>query len=583
LFVLPAGLRLERMFFKKEENVEKKSNRAFVFAVFAALVVILGFVIGYLISHERQAGSVAGRTIGERALLSSAENIARARENLPALIAAVKSDENSATAKVELGRAYLILGEKKMASNEFKAAVAIDPGNGEALLGLGDAYEQMGNYEDAMDAYKRLIGIEPDNLEAFYSLGNVYQKAEKLEEGLSEIGRIKDERRAALDDTPEETSQSEVPHQGQYLDASIAFYAGLGMHEVALKEIGENAPDPELPKIRERVPEPASVLAGDLEKRSRAGDLPGMADGDERDGRPASTSSSESDRDTLKEIFKKIKDEKSASVATHTYTGFMHEKDGNYQAAINDYLEALKLDSGFFEALEGLARCYVATGQNDEALDVYGKVISMDPYNYEAYVSIAGIHQQKGRREQAAVAFKKALDINPSDGKIWFMRGVVNVEIAEYEEAISSFKSSLEKGGVEKGNYVILLEAILSALKSRASESSAGQNLAFNFIMLGNLFDSIEKYDRAAESYGAACELEENNAVAFFSLAVAHYRNNDPEAALKAYEKLKHIDSNMAIVLKSFLGISDPPAEENIPPSDDGNGNADDNFESEYL
>jgi hypothetical protein len=31
------------------------------------------------------------------------------------------------------------------------------------------------------------------------------------------------------------------------------------------------------------------------------------------------------------------------------------------------------------------------------------------------------------------------------------------------------------------------------------------------------------------------------------------------------------------------LGISDPPAEENSPPSDDGNGNADDNFESEYL
>jgi Tfp pilus assembly protein PilF len=109
----------------------------------------------------------------------------------------VKDDifyENSESAIINLGLAYLGKGDYPKALEEFRSVVVSNPRNPVARLSLGRTYFAMDRTAQAIDEYKRALEIYKDYGDANYYLGLAQMKLQNLEAARAsfrEVIRIK--------------------------------------------------------------------------------------------------------------------------------------------------------------------------------------------------------------------------------------------------------------------------------------------------------------------------------------------------------------------------------------------------------
>lgn len=85
-----------------------------------------------------------------------------------------------------------------------------------------------------------------------------------------------------------------------------------------------------------------------------------------------------------------------------------HIADGDVDAAIAKYKEALAADAGFADAWEGLSMALADKEQWNEALDAAKKVVELTPKEQLAYTNVSRIYQRAGNIEEAEAWAAKA-------------------------------------------------------------------------------------------------------------------------------------------------------------------------------
>ena len=70
--------------------------------------------------------------------------------------------------------------------------------------------------------------------------------------------------------------------------------------------------------------------------------------------------------------------------------------DGDLEGAIEAYREALKLDPGFADALEGLSMALADRGRWEEAIAAAHRVVELTPDEQLAYTNLSRIYQRSG-------------------------------------------------------------------------------------------------------------------------------------------------------------------------------------------
>jgi len=95
---------------------------------------------------------------------------------LQAGLAAVASNPTSSTAHIDLGGAYLEIGEYDQAEKEFLAAQKYAPGSPVPLYDLGHVYRLTGRHEEAAKAFAEVVSKAPDALK-FKAPGKMFQDA----------------------------------------------------------------------------------------------------------------------------------------------------------------------------------------------------------------------------------------------------------------------------------------------------------------------------------------------------------------------------------------------------------------------
>jgi tetratricopeptide (TPR) repeat protein len=120
---------------------------------------------------------------------------------------------------------------------------------------------------------------------------------------------------------------------------------------------------------------------------------------------------------------------------------FSAKKD--YDKAIADFTEAIRLDPKFADAYARRAYAYQVKGQNDEAITDSTKALELDPKSFLAFYGrgIARMHRKDFGK--AVEDFTEAIRLEPNSSRSSYWRGSAYAAKGNYEQAIGDYTTTI--------------------------------------------------------------------------------------------------------------------------------------------
>ena len=123
--------------------------------------------------------------------------------------------------------------------------------------------------------------------------------------------------------------------------------------------------------------------------------------------------------------------------------GQMQEWKGDFNKAIADYTEAIRLDPKSAEAYVGRGYGNLRKGDVDKAVDDLTEAIRVDPKRGEAYVVRASIYHMTQCYEKAVADLTEAIRIDPKSDQTYQNRAAAYAEEGKFDQAIADCDAAL--------------------------------------------------------------------------------------------------------------------------------------------
>jgi len=204
----------------------------------------------------------------------------------------------------------------------------------------------------------------------------------------------------------------------------------------------------------------------------------------------------------------------------------------DFDRAIGDFTQAIKLDPKNVKAFANRGAAHSARQEWDGAIQDFGQVIALDR-SAHAYADRAGMYLLAGQADRAIQDFSEAIKMDPGFVDAILTRGLTLASVKRCADAIPDFtrvielkpdesKAYLERGICEEmGSHDDLALQDLSAHLSIDARSFTGlEHRAGVLFRLGQL-------DRAFEDYKRALELTPNSPRALFGRGVVRRLKGD--------------------------------------------------------
>jgi tetratricopeptide (TPR) repeat protein len=124
--------------------------------------------------------------------------------------------------------------------------------------------------------------------------------------------------------------------------------------------------------------------------------------------------------------------------------GNTYNRKGQYDRAIEDYNQALRLDPKSATAFSNRGVAYERKGQYDRAIEDYSQVIRLDPQNAAAFNSRCWERAIVGRELREALAdCNESLRLKPNDADTLDSRGFVYIKLGQFDPAIADYSAAV--------------------------------------------------------------------------------------------------------------------------------------------
>jgi tetratricopeptide (TPR) repeat protein len=240
-------------------------------------------------------------------------------------------------------------------------------------------------------------------------------------------------------------------------------------------------------------------------------------------------------------------------VAAFNSRGNVHLNQRNYDRAIDDYNEAIRLDPKYAIGFNNRGLAYQRSGQIDRAIKDYDEAIRLNPAYALAMANRATARRIKGRVDLAIEDCDKAIGVNPRLAAAFFARADAYRDKAQWD-----FDAYLVDGVYEDRAIADYDEG----LRLEPNNAVAFRNRGF-------LNTKRQRYDRAIQDFDQAIRLDPNVAAAFVGRAYALRFAGQYDRAIADYRVALTLRldepsrSQIAKVLKQ-LGAA---AGEGVPPA----------------
>lgn len=187
---------------------------------------------------------------------------------------------------------------------------------------------------------------------------------------------------------------------------------------------------------------------------------------------------------------------------------FVHERSGNWKAALSDCSRAIELGSGDAVTYFRQARMYRQLGATDKAIEAYDRGLALKPDDGRIWFNRGNALGEAGLMAEAIDSYVQATRLLPDFAAAWFNLGTALLGCACAAEAIPVFEHLLHL------------------------QPDHGDAL----INLGNAWRSEGRDDLAADAYRRALVIEPARAETHNNLASIRLAEGDIEAALGHFD-----------------------------------------------
>ncbi|MBN8683912.1 MAG: tetratricopeptide repeat protein [Chitinophagales bacterium] len=268
--------------------------------------------------------------------------------------------------------------------------------------------------------------------------------------------------------------------------------------------------------------------------------------------------------------------------------GLKDLKNHHYGEAVNQFSEALKIESRNTEALMGrgkawyfmdndsaksddkayldfqrvtfiapenaVAFAWAANAkrklkQNTSMNDLIEKALKIDPNCAIAHCIQARIFLDEQKQNEALNAIHRAIQLDSTDAYIWHCKGLVHNEKEEYDKAIDAFNKAItldpyfaksyENKGVAKINQKKYFDAIEDYTRAIDLDPL---NSAYTYARRGRAKAELKRYEDAIADYNKSISMDSSNAWAYFNRAYAKGELKQHQAAIEDYDRVIALD-----------------------------------------
>jgi tetratricopeptide (TPR) repeat protein/predicted AlkP superfamily phosphohydrolase/phosphomutase len=261
---------------------------------------------------------------------------------------ALRIDPAQAEVHDLLGNIYMDRGDTRAAEVHFKRSLALLPDDTNAHNSLGLLYDRTGRDELAIQEYQKVISIDPDYAEGYNNIGLLYRKRGDPRRAIE----LFDQAIRSDPDFPGSYNNMGLAYQdmGNLADARAAFVRGL------------------------RIDPSNAVILNNLGTVDLAEKLLDAA------------------KARFEEAIKADPEYSSAYNNLGAVLGMMGRGDD----AFEQYLKAVEIDPNYTDARFNLARVLIERGKNQEAAGMLEKVLAIDPHYSRAHLQLGILLAQQG-------------------------------------------------------------------------------------------------------------------------------------------------------------------------------------------
>jgi tetratricopeptide (TPR) repeat protein len=232
--------------------------------------------------------------------------------------------------------------------------------------------------------------------------------------------------------------------------------------------------------------------------------------------------------------------------------GMLFAGRGDYDLAIEDYTQAIRLDTNNSAAYFNRGIAYYFKSDYDRAITDYTQAIKLDPNDASAYYNRGIAYRNKDDYDRAITDYTQAIKLDPNDAGAYNNRGLAYNNKGDHDRAIADYTQAIRldpnlamaynnRGTAygKKGDYD-------RAIADHTQAINLDPNGASRYYNRGNAYNSKGDYDRAIADYNQAIRLDPNNARAYNNRGNAYYNKGDYDRAIADYNQAIRLDPNDA-------------------------------------
>ena len=215
------------------------------------------------------------------------------------------------------------------------------------------------------------------------------------------------------------------------------------------------------------------------------------------------------------------------SVILYNIAGACNAGLMQFDAAINNYKKALKINPYYADAYSNMGNVLKDKGDLEAAIQSYKQALKIKPDYAQAYNNMGNALKDKGDLEAAIESYKQALKIKPDYAQAYSNMGIALKGKGDLNAAISSYKQ---------------------ALKIKPDYAEAYNNM-------GSALNDKGDLEAAIESYKQALKIKPDYAEAYNNMGIALKDKGDLEAAIESYKQALKIKPDYAEVYRNLSNI----------------------------
>jgi Tfp pilus assembly protein PilF len=211
-----------------------------------------------------------------------------------------------------------------------------------------------------------------------------------------------------------------------------------------------------------------------------------------------------------------------------------------------------------------LALFYLNNGKPEESIKYFQKSLSLDKDYYLSYNGMGIAYLMLRELEKSAQYFERSLELNPTLTEAHNYLGTVYQELGHLERAEQEYRTAIADLSYKSRDLPYYNLARLYFNQNRFADAlyyvqkslEINKRLVMAINLKGIIYERLEDYEAAIESYKQGLKIAEEDVNLKFNLGVAYFKNNQYDEAKEMFNKIYNIaELNMKREIDGYLKI----------------------------